>query len=248
MSEPLECRIQVFDPKQDFAIVERRLPHWSQAGTTAFITWRTWDSIPEAVLNEWLAERDEWLRRHGIEPNHLAKCRPLASREVPSLGERRLHLRERLKSLGPALLREFQIKFSNRWNDRLDECHGACVLRKPELSQVVFDSLMHFDGERYDLTDFVVMPNHVHILAAFPNEAGMLEQCESWKRYTAMKLNRALRRRGRFWQIDDFDHLVRSVEQFERLRKYIRDNPTRAKLHPGDYRHYAKQLEPSRQV
>jgi hypothetical protein len=66
MSEPLKSCIQVFDPKQGYAIIERRLPHWSQAGTIAFITWRTWDSIPEAVLNEWLAERDDWLPRHGI--------------------------------------------------------------------------------------------------------------------------------------------------------------------------------------
>jgi type I restriction enzyme R subunit len=245
MSEPLKSCIQVFDPKQGYAIIERRLPHWSQAGTIAFITWRTWDSIPEAVLNEWLAERDDWLTRHGIECSDLAprgKCRPLAPREAPSLGERRLHLREQLKSLGPALLREFQIKFSNRWNDRLDECHGACVLRRPEHSQIVADSLQYFDGERYDLADFVVMPNHVHVLAAFPDEDAMIQQCESWKHFTATNINRALQRRGRFWQADDFDHLVRSVEQFERLRQYICDNPTRAKLRPHEYRHYSKQV------
>ena len=39
--------MQIFDPKQEFCIVERRLPHWSQAGTITFVTWRTWDSIPE---------------------------------------------------------------------------------------------------------------------------------------------------------------------------------------------------------
>jgi REP element-mobilizing transposase RayT len=246
MSGPLQSRIQVFDPKQDFAIVERRLPHWSQAGTIAFITWRTWDSIPEAVLKEWLAERDNWLAQHGVEWNSLAKrdakCRPLAPREAPSLGERRLHLRDQLKSLDPAVVREFHMKFSNRWNERLDECHGACVLRGPEFSQIVADSLMHFDGQRYDLTDFVVMPNHVHILAAFPDEQAMLDQCESWKRYTATKINQALGRRGRFWQADDFDHLVRSVEQFERLRQYIRDNPRRANLRAEEYRHFSKEL------
>jgi hypothetical protein len=33
--------LQVLDLQQDVSIVERRLPHWSQAGTVAFITWRT---------------------------------------------------------------------------------------------------------------------------------------------------------------------------------------------------------------
>ena len=60
--------MQLFDPKQKYAVVERRLPHWSQAGTVTFITWRTWDSMPEPVVLEWQAERAEWLRRHGIDP------------------------------------------------------------------------------------------------------------------------------------------------------------------------------------
>ena len=60
--------LQVFDPKAEFAIVERRLPHWSQAGAVSFITWRTKVSIPRPVLNRWHADRDDWLRRHGINP------------------------------------------------------------------------------------------------------------------------------------------------------------------------------------
>jgi hypothetical protein len=31
--------VQFFDPKQDFAIAWKSLPHWSQAGTVCFITW-----------------------------------------------------------------------------------------------------------------------------------------------------------------------------------------------------------------
>src|SRR5205085_2067391 len=106
--------------------------------------------------------------------------------------------------------------------------HGECVLRRAEFSEEVAKSLRHFDGDRYDLTDFVILPNHVHILAAFPDEAAMLAQCDSWKHFTATKLNRALGRKGRFWQQDGFDHLVRSVEQFAYLRGYFADNPRRA--------------------
>jgi putative transposase len=70
----------------------------------------------------------------------------------------------------------------------------------------------------------------------------MLTQCESWKHYTAVQLNRRLRRRGRFWQQDGFDHLVRSAEQFEYLRRYIADNPHRASLSPGEFVHWSKPL------
>ena len=86
------------------------------------------------------------------------------------------------------------------------------------------------------------MPNHVHVLAAFPDEESMLKQCESWKHFTAMQINRQLGRKGRFWQQDGFDHLVRSERQFEHLRRYIAENPTRAGLQPGEYLHESKEL------
>ena len=116
------------------------------------------------------------------------------------------------------------------------------MLRRPELGKIVAGSLQKFDGDRYDLTDFVVMPNHVHVLAAFPDEESMMAQCESWKHYMASKINKALGERGRFWQQDGFDHLVRSPEQFDYLRRYIADNPKKAKLRLGEFIHCSKPL------
>jgi putative transposase len=86
------------------------------------------------------------------------------------------------------------------------------------------------------------MPNHVHILVVFPDPESLLAQCESWKHYTATQINRRLKRRGRFWQQDAFDHLVRSEEQFAYLRDYIAKNPANAKLKVGEYIHYSKSL------
>ena len=116
------------------------------------------------------------------------------------------------------------------------------MLTRPELSRIVSDSLLKFDGDRYELTDFVVMPNHVHLLAAFVSEEGMLDQCEGWKHFQAVQLNREIKSSGRFWQQDGFDHLVRSVEQFEALRRYIAGNPEKARLQPDEFRHYSKDL------
>jgi putative transposase len=245
MNESQSFPMQVFDPRQGYAVVERRLPHWSQAGTLAFITWRTQDSIPASVLSAWLAERDQWLRTHGVcsplAPRE-AGCSRLAPRDGSSRGARGLHWRAELQKLAPELVAEFQRHFSNRWNEDLDRCHGECVLRRPELSAIVADSLLKFDGDRYELTDFVVMPNHVHVLAAFPDEEAMLRQCDSWKHFTAREIQRTLGRRGKFWQQDGFDHLVRSIEQFAHLRKYIAENPNKARLRADEYRHYSKQL------
>lgn len=213
----------LFDPEAEFCVVERRLPHWSQAGAICFITWRTFDSMPNEVLDEWHGMRKRWLKDHGINPDDVAW---------------RCHL-QRLK---PKLTSDFFSNLGNRWLDALDASHGACFLRQPVLAETVAKSLHHFDGSRYVLFDFVVMPNHVHILVAFPDEKAMLVHCESWKHFTATQINRHLLQRGRFWQQDGFDHLVRSQNQFDYLRRYIADNPAKACLRLGEYLHYSRAL------
>jgi REP element-mobilizing transposase RayT len=213
---PWDATMELFDPTQEVDIVCRRLPHWSQAGAVAFLTWRTWDSMPEKVIRRWQGERDAWLGKQDINPS------------VPDW-------QAHVARLDPARVKEMQQLLSDRWNDHLDECHGSCVLRRPEFSQIITDSLHHFNGDRYQLDEFVVMPNHVHVLAAFPHSKVMLQQCESWKRFTATRINRLLGVKGRFWQQDAFDHLVRSQERFEYLRDYIANNPIKANLRNGEY-------------
>src|SRR5262245_59880354 len=138
---------QLFDHEAEVRIVERKLPHWSQAGAICFIAWRTVDSLPQVVLEQWYGERSRWLRKHGIDP--ADPC-----------------WQEQLERLDPTLARFFLDCLCYRWQDGLDAGHGACVLRQPVLSDLVARSLRHFDEERYLLFDFVVMPNHVHILVS----------------------------------------------------------------------------------
>lgn len=208
--------LSFFDPNETVSVLERRLPHWSQAGVVVFITFRTHDSMPRDVLDRFHADRRLWLHSQGINPDQA-------------------NWKIELAKLPRPMQRKYYQTFSTRWNDELDASHGQCVLRSKELSDIVADSLLHFDGDRYELTDFVVMPNHVHLLAAFPDDDTMLKQCESWKHYTATQINRRLGRRGRFWQQDGFDHLLRSLEQFEHLQRYIANNPKKANCQARTY-------------
>ncbi|HUE71760.1 MAG TPA: transposase [Pirellulaceae bacterium] len=212
-------KFEFFDPTQDVYVHFRKLPHWEQAGATYFITWRTIDSIPRATICRWRAERAVWLRKQGIDP--LAEV-----------------WRERLHKLPLAARRDYHERFTSPWMECLDECQGACVLKQPGLSAIVARSLKHFDGQRYVLGDFVVMPNHVHVLVQLPREGDLKPCCKSWKHYTARRINQILASSGRFWQVESFDHLVRSSEQFEYLRGYIARNGPEAKLAPTEYHYY----------
>ncbi|HEY2411120.1 MAG TPA: transposase [Pirellulaceae bacterium] len=114
------------------------------------------------------------------------------------------------------------------------------MLRQPELSAIVEKSLLHDDGRSNVVSDFVEMPNHVHVLVQFAREGDMKHWCKSWKHWTAGRINEALGQSGRFWQVESFDHLVRSGEQFEFLRRYVAENPIVAGLKVGEYRLYSR--------
>jgi hypothetical protein len=96
---------------------------------------------------------------------------------------------------------------------------GARYLAIPEIAALVVSAIGDADRRllRYKLHSFVVMPNHVHLLVT-PNV-----QATRWlgplKGFTAYQANRILGRTGQpFWQREGYDHLVRSDEEFARIR------------------------------
>lgn len=76
------------------------------------------------------------------------------------------------------------------------------------------------------------MPNYVHLLVRpFHAEESALETIlQSWKQFTATRLNKRLYRRGTFWQQESFDRIVRDEEHLYRCLQYIGSNAKRANL------------------
>lgn len=210
-----------FDPGAKTEISQRSLPHWEQVNAYYFITWRTADSIPREAIEQWQAERQAWLAAHGMDPTVEDW-----QREVEKLPERDHH--------------EFYQRFTARWHTMLDDCHGECVLRQPDTRILIEENLRHQDGVKYTLEAFVVMPNHVHVLAGVPGLGEMKRLCRNLKRYTAGRINAMLGKEGQFWQWESFDHVVRSPASLEKFKKYILDNPAKARLKAGEYRAWSK--------
>jgi REP element-mobilizing transposase RayT len=117
-----------------------------------------------------------------------------------------------------------------RINWWLDQGHGSCELRDPRAARLVVAALHHFDGVRYRLHEWVVMPNHVHALMTPLNGCSLSSVVHSWKSYTAKEINRVLNRRGALWHRDYFDRMIRDHEHFESTVAYIRENPVKAGL------------------
>ncbi len=112
----------------------------------------------------------------------------------------------------------------------LDQGRGSCVLRNPRAAGILQTALMHFDGVRYDLYDWCVMPNHVHVLIAPRGQWPLGKIVHSWKSFTANKINKALGVSGQLWMLDYFDRYVRNENHFGDIAEYIVHNPVSAGL------------------
>ena len=104
------------------------------------------------------------------------------------------------------------------------------LLGLPRVARFVEDALLHFQGQRYGLHAWCVMPDHVHVLVTPFEDRPLGEILHSWKSFTANEVNRMLHRAGVLWQRESFDHLVRSPEAFQKFLVYIEANPVAAGL------------------
>ncbi len=117
-----------------------------------------------------------------------------------------------------------------RIHDALDSGYGSCFLRDDRLAKIVEDALLHFDGERYALHAWCVMPNHVHTLFTPIGEFKMSRIVHSWKSFTAHECNKVLERTGKLWEREPFDRYIRNQRHFRNAVTYIENNPVKARL------------------
>jgi len=117
-----------------------------------------------------------------------------------------------------------------RIEEYLNRGLGVCWLRDARVGRLVEDALLHFDGDRYRLYAWVVMPNHVHVVMTPRQDRSVSEIVFSWKSFTASRANALIGRRGAFWQPDYFDRFVRNDQHFATAVNYVEHNSVVASL------------------
>jgi len=135
--------------------------------------------------------------------------------------------RDQLRCLPPD---EAEARLRQRVERYLDRGHGKCCLRRPDIAALTEESLLHFDGERYRLFAWVVMPNHVHALFTPLMGYALSRIVQTWKSFTAHRANPLLGRSGTFWQREYFDRFIRDARHFDTALSYVENNPSKAGL------------------
>jgi REP element-mobilizing transposase RayT len=125
----------------------------------------------------------------------------------------------------------YRKQFTDEIESWLDQGIGECFLKNHTVREIVSSALHHFDGERYKIDSYVVMPNHVHLLFQILDPHKLSDIMRSVKSFSAKQANKALQREGAFWQREYYDRLIRSPKHFHWARRYIDSNPRN--LPPG---------------
>lgn len=185
-----------FSEQRVLRTYQRNLPHWRQEGCTYFVTFRLVDSIPSGVRRQWEYEQAVWLRARGID------C------DGP-----RGHWRSELARLPARERFQFEKHFNQKVQACLDRGLGECWLRRQHCAGALSEEIIRADGDTHHVGDFVIMPNHVHLLTT-PVSGHELELIlKKIKGKSAIECNKLVGRSGSLWQPESYDHIVRDLEQ-----------------------------------
>lgn len=123
--------------------------------------------------------------------------------------------------------------FSRKVERYLDSGYGSCLFNNSRYRNIMSEALNIGHPELYNLLAYVIMPNHVHLLAIEYEEKSLKRHIGNIRRYTSTKINQMLNRKGSLWDKEPFDTLVRNEGHYYNCLNYILRNPKF--LHPSHY-------------
>jgi len=100
------------------------------------------------------------------------------------------------------------------------------IFRREATANLFIETLAHYrDAGKFLLHEFVVMPDHVHLIITPAVEISLERAVQFIKGGFSHSLGR-----GSIWQASFTNHRIRDYEDYERHREYVWLNPVRAKL------------------
>jgi REP-associated tyrosine transposase len=108
---------------------------------------------------------------------------------------------------------------------------GRTVLQVQENAEILIEALFHYrDSKAYALHEFVVMPDHLHLMLT-PGATTSLEKAiQLIKGGSSYQIRKARNKKIEIWQVGFHDWTLRDATDWQTKREYIHTNPVRAKL------------------
>jgi putative transposase len=116
---------------------------------------------------------------------------------------------------------------------------GKSLFQTDRMAELLIDVMRSYvQSKKFVIHDFVVMPNHVHILMTVPSEMSIEKAMQLIKGSFSYRAKKDLEFRGEVWQRGFSDVRITDEQSFRLHRVYIENNPVKAGLvnSPEEYR------------
>ncbi len=105
------------------------------------------------------------------------------------------------------------------------------LFQSDRMARLLMDILFHYQRQsRYHLHEFVVMPDHFHLLLTPIPPVTIEKAVQFIKGGFSYRAKKELGFAGEIWQTSFYDRRVRDAEEYARFRHYIHMNPVRRGL------------------
>jgi putative transposase len=108
---------------------------------------------------------------------------------------------------------------------------GRNVFQIPEAAQTLITVILHYrDTNAYLLHEFVVMPNHLHLLLTSGPSTSLEKAVQLIKGGSSFQISKQRGHKMEIWQQGFHDWTIRDLGDWQIKAEYIRMNPVRAQL------------------
>jgi putative transposase len=185
---------------------KRHLPHKQLTDCVLFITWRLAFSLPEMILQELALQRSNYLKE-------------IKSSSEPEQKDKAIELRCN------------QFRYVDNWLDKYGDCQHN--LSTNPYRGIITNTIKHDERNKYKISAFCIMPNHVHLIIkplcrADDSYHTLTDITSTLKSVTAHKINQALQLRGKLWQDESYDRIMRDEKEYLETCEYVINNPVKA--------------------
>ncbi len=112
------------------------------------------------------------------------------------------------------------------------------IFRVKENAEILVQCILNYrDGGAYLLHEFVVMPNHLHLLLTPADDTSLEKAMQLIKGGSSHEIHRQRGHKMEIWQPGFHESTVRNADDFQARRSYIHSNPVAAHLvrEPADW-------------
>jgi putative transposase len=108
---------------------------------------------------------------------------------------------------------------------------GRSLFQVTEVAEILLSTLIHYrDSGAYLLHEFVIMPDHLHLMLTPGHETSLEKAVQLIKGGSSHRIHKERGGKMEIWQVGFHDWTIRDLEDWKTKTEYIHMDPVKARL------------------